>query len=146
MPLFLRQKLPLAQRWGQILTLMVAVLVCKAVITDRGALGCKPCSIDDCKNETNCLLGSSVDVCNCCTKCFRVSGECNQINSFYRDFTMFCAQLQFYGIPLLLNRPTKLNNWLNFMHMSQSEKRAKPKLIDLVVRIFPCSSSAAVFS
>ena len=58
---------------------MVAVLVCKAVITDRGALGCKPCAIDDCKNETNCLLGSSVDVCNCCTKCFRVSGECNQI-------------------------------------------------------------------
>ncbi|XP_029202914.2 uncharacterized protein LOC114967092 [Acropora millepora] len=54
---------------------MVAVLVCKAVITDRGALGCKPCSIDDCKNETNCLLGSSVDVCNCCTKCFRVSGQ-----------------------------------------------------------------------
>ena len=61
---------------------------------------------------------------------------------FFLHFTKFSAQLQFYGIPLLLNRPTKLNNWLNFTLISQSEKRAKPKLIDLVVRIFPCSASA----
>ncbi|XP_068724611.1 uncharacterized protein [Montipora capricornis] len=49
--------------------------MCEAVITGGGALGCKPCSIDDCKTETNCLLGSTMDACNCCTKCFRLNGQ-----------------------------------------------------------------------
>lgn len=70
-----RQEIRLTLRWGHILILAAALLTCEAVITGGGVLGCKPCAIDDCKNETNCLLGSTMDVCNCCTKCFRVHGK-----------------------------------------------------------------------
>lgn len=61
--------------WGHILILVASFLTCEAVITSGGILGCKPCAIDDCQNETNCLLGSIMDLCNCCTKCLRVDGQ-----------------------------------------------------------------------
>ncbi|KAJ7380998.1 Insulin-like growth factor binding protein [Desmophyllum pertusum] len=69
------KKISSALAWGHILIVVATVLTCEAVITDGGILGCKPCAIDDCKNETNCLLGSTMDLCNCCTKCFRVNGQ-----------------------------------------------------------------------
>ena len=61
--------------WGHVLISLASILISEAVITGGGILGCKPCVIDDCKNETNCPLGFVMDVCNCCTKCLRVNGK-----------------------------------------------------------------------
>ncbi|XP_078363783.1 uncharacterized protein LOC144648001 [Oculina patagonica] len=70
-----KKKISSALTWGHILIVVACVLTCEGVITNGGVLGCKPCAIDDCKNETNCLLGSIIDICNCCTKCLRVNGQ-----------------------------------------------------------------------
>ncbi|CAH3117486.1 unnamed protein product, partial [Pocillopora meandrina] len=69
------QKATLALVWGHVLISLASILISEAVITGGGILGCKPCAIDDCKNETNCPLGFVMDVCNCCTKCLRVNGQ-----------------------------------------------------------------------
>lgn len=69
------KKATLALVWGHVLISLASILISEAVITGGGILGCKPCAIDDCKNETNCPLGFVMDVCNCCTKCLRVNGQ-----------------------------------------------------------------------
>lgn len=63
---------------------------------------------------------------------------------FFLHFTKFCVQLQFSGIPLLLNRPTKLNNWLKFYAYQPVREKSEINT-DRLGRAhhrFPCSASA----
>ncbi|XP_031570950.1 uncharacterized protein LOC116305229 [Actinia tenebrosa] len=58
-----------------VLVTAVTCLVTKASVVVPSNGGCTPCALDDCVNQTNCLGGSSMDECNCCSICLKVEGE-----------------------------------------------------------------------